>query len=218
MILAGEVFAGSRRIDKPGELLPADTELRVKERRRFVSRGGLKLEHALDHFDIAVAGRVALDAGCSTGGFTHCLLGRGAARVYAVDVGYGQLAWELRNDSRVVVMERTNIRELGAASLDPRPSLLTADLAFMSLRGVLSHLSALVAGDWTMVLLVKPQFEVAREELVSGVVVDDEVRARAVAAVRAQALSLGLRDSGVVESPITGPDGNHEYLLCLRPG
>ncbi len=216
LILAGLIHCPGRRIEKAGESIAEQTELSLKRRKRFVSRGGEKLDHALSHFGIRVKGLVCLDAGCSTGGFSDCLLQRGARLVYAVDVGYGQLAWELRNDPRVSVRERTNIRKLRSDDLDPRPGFLCADLSFVSLRSMLAQCLSLVSGDWSMVLLVKPQFELSREHLLKGVVVDPEARASAVAAVRARAEELGMRYSGSVESPIRGADGNREYLLWFR--
>ncbi len=214
-ILAGKAFHGTARIDKAGQLLPADAAVRVADRKAYVSRGGLKLERALDEFGIDIDAVVALDAGCSTGGFTDCLLRRGARRVYAVDVGYGQLAWELRGDERVAVMERTNVRNVRRADLDPPPGLVVADLAFVSLTKVIDHLAELAGPDGTLVVLVKPQFEVARSELVKGVVVDASARERALAEVVASAEAVGLRSSEPLTSPVRGADGNVEYLLAL---
>jgi 23S rRNA (cytidine1920-2'-O)/16S rRNA (cytidine1409-2'-O)-methyltransferase len=187
-----------------------------REPPRFVSRGGLKLERALEEFSIDVSGLVALDAGASTGGFTDCLLARGAARVYAVDVGYGQLAWKLRSDDRVVVMERTNIRAVERASLVPPPQLVVADLAFVSLVSVLGVLVGLLPSGGLLVALVKPQFEVEREELEGGVVRDDAVRERALARVLRVCRDLDLEVAGNCRSPVTGADGNVEYLLAAR--
>jgi len=216
LILAGLVSAGSERIDKPGQLVASDAGLAVRERSRFVSRGGLKLEAALEHFRVACDGVVALDAGCSSGGFTDCLLSRGASRVYAVDVGYGQFAWKLRNDPRVVLMERTNIRSVRREMLDPRPSLVVADLSFVSLRGIVEVLAALAAPQATFVLLVKPQFEVDPDKLERGIVVDAEERAAALGGVRSAATACGLEIIGTMESPLRGADGNVEFLLVAR--
>ena len=214
LVLAGLVLDGTRRIDKAGELVADDAGLSVRGRRRFVSRGGEKLDAALEHFPVQVAGAVCLDAGCSTGGFTDCLLRRGAARVYAIDVGYGQLAWSLRGDARVVVMERTNVRAVDPAALDPRPAIVVADLSFVSLTGVLASLIALAApGPATFILLVKPQFEVASSDTERGIVTSPELRAKAVAAVAAEARRLGLAVAGEIESPLRGADGNVEFLL-----
>lgn len=213
--MAGEVSVSGRRIEKPGEQLPHDVELHLRAAARHVSRGGGKLEAALEGFGIEVAGRVCLDAGCSTGGFTDCLLQRGAARVYAVDVGYGQLAWSLRTDPRVVVHERTNIRSLRRSDLDPVPTLVVADLSFVSLRSVLAHLVDLCARPGELVVLVKPQFELPREQVIGGVVKDPALRARAVEAVSAAARELGLEVRGPIESPVPGPEGNRELFLAL---
>ena len=199
-MLAGLVLEGSRRIDKAGESVRADAELSVRSRSRFVVRGV-----------------VCLDAGCSTGGFTDCLLQRGAARVYAVDVGYGQFAWSLRTDTRVVLMERTNVRAVDPASLDPRPTLVVADLSFVSLGSILPSLVALaVPQDAQFVLLVKPQFEVAAAETERGVVVSADVRARALVKAQAAVRRCGLEVRGTTESPIKGAEGNVEYLLHAR--
>jgi len=212
------VRAGSQRIDKAGQLVAPGVDLAVRERARFVSRGGTKLDLALTRFAVECRGVVALDAGCSTGGFTHCLLERGAARVYAVDVGYGQFAWKLRGDPRVVLMERTNIRAVVPEALDPRPALVVADLSFVSLGSVLGVLLDLAAPAATFVLLVKPQFEVAADKLERGVVVSAEARAAVLAAVEDDVTARGLAIVGTVESPIRGADGNVEFLLVARRG
>jgi 23S rRNA (cytidine1920-2'-O)/16S rRNA (cytidine1409-2'-O)-methyltransferase len=213
-VLAGLVLEGTRRIDKPGDAVAADAALTVRARKRFVSRGGDKLDAALARFAVDVGGAACLDAGCSTGGFTDCLLRRGAARVYAVDVGYGQFAWSLRQDPRVVLMERTNVRSLDASSLDPRPSVVVADLSFTSLAGILPGLAALAdpAGA-RFVLLVKPQFEVAPAETERGVVVSAEARAKALVRIEDTVQGLGLDVEGTMESPLRGADGNVEFLL-----
>ncbi len=216
LILAGKVYAGTRRIDKAGERLAADALLEVRGLRRFASRGGLKLDHALEAFSVAVQGRVCLDAGASTGGFTDCLLGRGAARVYAVDVGYGQLAWDLRNDARVVVMERTNIRSVAREALDPPPDLVVADLSFVSLRTILECLLALPGAGGELLLLVKPQFEVDGGDAPGGVVVDESARRRALDGVAGVAVEFGAEVLGETTSPITGAEGNVEFFLYLR--
>ncbi|MBI5506662.1 MAG: TlyA family RNA methyltransferase [Deltaproteobacteria bacterium] len=216
LILAGLVSAAGERIDKAGQMVAHDSDLVVRDRARFVSRGGTKLEAALERFGVDCHGVVALDAGCSTGGFTHCLLQRGAARVYAIDVGYGQFAWKLRGDARVVLMERTNIRAVARGTLDPRPSLVVADLSFVSLRSVLGVLLDLAAPVATFVLLVKPQFEVAAGHLERGVVVSADARARVLADIEADVSGRGLVILGALESPIRGADGNVEFLLAAR--
>jgi 23S rRNA (cytidine1920-2'-O)/16S rRNA (cytidine1409-2'-O)-methyltransferase len=215
-ILAGEVFSGVVRVTSPAQTLGADAPLTVRLRRRYVSRGGEKLAAALDHFSIAPDGRVCLDAGCSTGGFTDCLLQRGATRVYAVDVGYGQFAWTLRHDQRVELLERTSVRALEPASLDPRPDLVVADLAFISLRTVLPVLAAFLEGPGDLLLLVKPQFELAREDVKGGVVTDPQMHGRAVELVERAALDLALEVAGHAPSPLLGPKGNREFFVALR--
>lgn len=219
LVLAGLVLEGTRPVAKAGEMLAAGAALALRGRSRFVSRGGEKLEAALDAFGLDVRGAACLDAGCSTGGFTDCLLQRGAAHVLAVDVGYGQFAWSLRQDPRVDLRERTNVRSLDPESLDPRPTVLVADLSFVSLRSILPSLVRLVApppAPSVLVLLVKPQFEVRPAETERGVVVDPEARARALQAVEAALHDAGLEAGGVVESPIRGAEGNVEYLLVAR--
>ena len=226
LIRAGRVRSGDRVLDKPGlDVLP-DLDLQVQQPQRYVSRGGEKLEAALDAFPIAIAGRVCVDGGISTGGFTDCLLQRGAARVYGVDVGYGQTAWSLRSDERVTLRERTNLRHLTAAELygpnDPVADLAVADVSFISLVLVLPALLALLkapqdGAELDLVVLVKPQFEVGKARVgKGGVVRDPAAHCDAIAGVVAAAQALGLRASGLVASPITGPAGNHEYLLWLQ--
>jgi 23S rRNA (cytidine1920-2'-O)/16S rRNA (cytidine1409-2'-O)-methyltransferase len=226
LIRAGRVRCGDRVLDKPGlDVLP-DLDLQVQQPQRYVSRGGEKLEAALDAFPIAIAGRVCVDGGISTGGFTDCLLQRGAARVYGVDVGYGQTAWSLRSDARVKLRERTNLRHLTAAELygpdDPVADLAVADVSFISLALVLPALLALLkapqdGGGLDLVVLVKPQFEVGKARVgKGGVVRDPAAHCDAIAGVVTAAHCLGLRAAGLVASPITGPAGNHEYLLWLQ--
>lgn len=204
-------------LDKPGMRLPEDTALQILEQEPYVSRGGQKLEAALDGFQLEVEGAVAIDVGASTGGFTDCLLQRGAARVYAVDVGYGQLAWKLRQEPRVIVMERTNIRSLTPDQMPERPNFFTIDCSFISLRLVLPPLKGLLAENAQGVALIKPQFE-AGKELVGkgGVVRDEEVHRRVVEEVTAGARELGFETAGVIPSPLLGPAGNREFLAHLR--
>lgn len=217
LILAGLVLEGTRRVDKAGELVDADAALGVREKSRFVSRGGDKLDAALEGFGLDVAGAVCLDAGCSTGGFTDCLLQRGAAKVYAVDVGYGQFAWSLRQDARVVLMERTNVRSIDPASLDPRPDLVVADLSFVSLASILPSLIRLASPSGAgFVLLAKPQFEVAATDTDHGVVVSQEVREAALAGVQQAVREARLDLLATMESPLRGAEGNVEYLLYAR--
>ena len=217
LILAGAVSVGASRAGRASELVPVDAEITCSAGSPYVSRGGQKLAHALDAFGVDPSGRVALDAGASTGGFTDVLLQRGARRVYAVDVGYGQLAWSLRNDPRVVVMERTNIRTV--EGLPERPELVTADLSFISISLVLERLVHLSEPDAEYVLLVKPQFEAGKGQVgKGGVVRDPAVHRRVLESVLERARGLELRVGGLTASPILGPAGNVEFLLWLRSG
>jgi 23S rRNA (cytidine1920-2'-O)/16S rRNA (cytidine1409-2'-O)-methyltransferase len=216
VIMAGQAFHDTRRIAKAGDLLPEDAAITLKgQDHPWVSRGGVKLAHGLAHFGLSAAGRVGLDLGASTGGFTDVLLAHGAARVYAVDVGHGQLAWKLRSDPRVIVREKTNARLLTATQIPEPATALVCDASFIGLRAVLPAPLALCApGAWA-VALIKPQFEVAAQEVgPRGVVTDSALRAAVCADIEAWWAALpGWRVLGVVESPITGPEGNHEYLI-----
>ncbi|MBI5379407.1 MAG: TlyA family RNA methyltransferase [Nitrospirae bacterium] len=220
LILSGNVLVGEAKVSKAGSLVEDDAALRLLEvEGPYVGRGGFKLEAALRGFGISAQGRVALDVGAGTGGFTDCLLQHGAARVYAVDVGYGQLAWRLRQDPRVVVLERTHIRRLDPARLEPRPDLATIDVSFISLRLVLPEVLRCLAFPAEIVALVKPQFEVGKGMVGKGGVVRDPIlREETVRAVQAAALALGLEEAGLLPSPIPGQKGNVEYLLYLRTG
>ena len=221
LILAGIVFAGERRIDKPGETIPDATEIEVRGRDHpWVSRGGVKLAHALDHFAIEVAGLVALDVGASTGGFTDVLLTRGAARVYAVDVGRAQLAWKLRQDPRVVVREAVNARYLTAEQIPEPVDIVTCDASFIGLATVLPASLALTKGQALLVALIKPQFEAGPGAVGKGGVVRDPEIHRAVceAAGAWVGAQPGWSVVGIAESPITGPAGNREFLLYARRG
>ncbi len=221
LIMAGQVYVGERMVDKPGTLVQLDADCHmavVSPELKFVSRGGLKLEKALDTFHLDPTGRVAVDVGASTGGFTQCLLERGATRVYAVDVGHGQLAWTLRNDPRVVVMEHVNIRHLTTL---PEPiSCAVIDVSFISLRLVLPALVPLLvaAPDTWIVALVKPQFEAGKAEVDrgSGVISDPVVHERVVRDLREWIpLHTPFEVKETTDSPITGRDGNHEFLFLL---
>jgi 23S rRNA (cytidine1920-2'-O)/16S rRNA (cytidine1409-2'-O)-methyltransferase len=217
--MAGDVLVNGRLVEKCGTMVSRDAafELSAKSGElRYVSRGGLKLERALEAFSLDPSGQICLDVGASTGGFTDVLLKRGARRVYAIDVGYGQLAWELRTDPRVVVMDRTNIRYL--TMLPESPSSAVIDVSFISLRLVLPPVAALIAPGGWIVCLVKPQFEAGRREVSrgSGVVSDPDVHRRVLSHILAEITNQGvLRAGGLTVSPITGRDGNHEYLLWL---
>jgi 23S rRNA (cytidine1920-2'-O)/16S rRNA (cytidine1409-2'-O)-methyltransferase len=223
LLLAGKVRVGTgdaaRRDRKPGDLIDPATPLDLVEQDPYVSRGGHKLAAALDAFEIDPAGRVALDVGASTGGFTDVLLQRGAARVYALDVGRGQLAEALRHDPRVVSMERTNARTLTASTLPEPVSLVTFDVSFISLGLVLGPAaSTLAPGPSDMVALVKPQFEAGRDKVVRGVVRDREVHAHVLRDVARIASELGIGTRNVIPSPILGPEGNREFLAHMGPG
>jgi 23S rRNA (cytidine1920-2'-O)/16S rRNA (cytidine1409-2'-O)-methyltransferase len=209
---------GGERALKPGQMVPADIAIEVEAGRRYVSRGGLKLEAALDALAIAVAGRDCLDVGASTGGFTDCLLQRGAARVIALDVGRGQLAWSLRNDERVTLLEGRNARDLDPAGLPYRPGLATVDVSFISLANVLGPIAAAIADDGEVLAMVKPQFELGRGRVKGGVVRDPADRREAVAAVVTAASGLGLGALGVAAAGVPGPKGNREYFVRLAPG
>jgi 23S rRNA (cytidine1920-2'-O)/16S rRNA (cytidine1409-2'-O)-methyltransferase len=220
LVMAGAVVAGEARVDKPGQLVDPTLSLRVKADaapQRYVSRGALKLERALEAFAVDPRGLVCADLGSSTGGFTDLLLQRGAARVFAVDVGYGQLHARLRADPRVVVRERENARHLDATAFGGPVDLVTADLSFISLRLVLPAVKAVLRSGGQAVLLVKPQFEVGKGEVGKGGVVREEAKRRAaLAGVEAAAEALGFTVEGHAQSPIEGPAGNREWLLCLR--
>lgn len=214
-ILAGEVTADGRRVEKAGEQLPSDSRLVVAARSRYVSRGGVKLARALDLFGIDPRGKTAVDVGASTGGFTDCLLQRGAGRVVAIDVGYGQLAWSLREDPRVAVMERTNVRHLDPEAVGEKAAIVTVDVSFISVRKFLDKLVALLSSDGVLLVLVKPQFEGERRHVGKGGVVRDAAAHREILASVARSVEhTGLVVCGVTYSPITGADGNIEYWLC----
>jgi 23S rRNA (cytidine1920-2'-O)/16S rRNA (cytidine1409-2'-O)-methyltransferase len=218
LILAGQVFdAAGHRLDKPGTRVPVGTELEIREGPRYVSRGGEKLEAALEAFPVQIQGAIAIDVGASTGGFTDCLLQHGAHRVYAVDVGYGQLAWRLRQDPRVVALERTNIRHLKPEDLPEQPGFFTADCSFISLRLVLPPLKDLLACRAEGIVLIKPQFEAGKTQVgKGGVVRDPEVHDAVVREVLEAARRVGFEPSAVIPSPLLGPAGNREFLAHLR--
>lgn len=222
LILAGKVFSGEKRIAKAGDLLAEGTPIELRgQDHPWVSRGGIKLAHALAHFGLSPAGRVGLDIGASTGGFTDVLLQHGAARVYAVDVGHGQLAWTLRNDPRVVVLERTNARFLSAAQVPEPPGCVVCDASFIGLRTVLPAALSLAAPGAFAVALIKPQFEAGPRRVgKGGVVRDPAVHEEVCAAIRGWWAALpGWRVLGVEPSPITGPEGNREFLIAaLKDG
>ena len=220
MIMAGVVLVDEKRVDKPSESFPADSQIRIKGQNaesRYVSRGGLKLEAALHHFQIVPAGYACLDIGSSTGGFTDCLLQHDAGSVVAIDVGTNQLAWKLRNDPRVVVRENVNARSLKPSDFDRRFDLIVMDVSFISVTKILPALVELLEQDGRIVVLIKPQFEVGKGEVgKGGIVRDPEKHERVVAEVNGFAAEIGLEVIGTIESPITGAEGNIEFLSCYR--
>lgn len=221
LVMAGVVFSNERRLDKAGESFPEDTPLEVRDRGHpWVSRGGLKLEHALHEFGIDIDGRIALDIGASTGGFTDVLLDRGAAKVYAVDVGHGQLAWKLRCDERVIVRERTNARELSQELIPDSIDIIVCDTSFIGLETVLPASLSLAAPGAYLIALIKPQFEVGKGRVGKGGVVRDTALHEEVCDRIHDWLSSlpGWSVVGLTESPILGPKGNREFLIAaIRP-
>ena len=218
LIMAGVVFVNQQKVDKAGEMIKEDAVVEVRGHDiGYVSRGGLKLEKAMKCFPLTPNGKVCMDIGASTGGFTDCMLQNGAVKVYAVDVGYGQLAWKLREDSRVVVMEKTNIRHLQHESLEPRPDLAVIDASFISLNLVLPPTLALLTRPAEVVALVKPQFEVGKGAVgKGGIVRDPKLHEEVLASMERLAAELGAELLGICDSPITGADGNREFLMGLR--
>lgn len=219
LVMAGVVFSGGARLDKPGHKVAVDIELEVRGKDHpWVGRGGLKLDHAIQHFDLDIAGKTALDLGASTGGFTDVLLARGAGRVFAVDVGHGQLAWRLRQNTRVVVLEKTNARDLDQ-SLIPEPvDVITADLSFISVKTALPAALYLAAPGALLVVLIKPQFEAGRSEVGKGGIVTDTAVHEAVCRDIEQWITAqpGWHVLGLIPSPVTGADGNKEFLIAAR--
>lgn len=217
-IMAGWVTIGGHAATKAGQGVPDDVDIAVSGGEKYVGRGGLKLEGALDHFAVDPTGRVCLDVGASTGGFTDCLLQRGAAKVHAIDVGHGQIDWKIRNDPRVVVKENLNARHLTLADLGETVSLCVADVSFISLTLILPPAFALLESHGEMVVLIKPQFELSASEVgKGGVVRDDALRLRAVETVRRFVEETGHRFLDFIESPIAGREGNREFLAHLKP-
>jgi 23S rRNA (cytidine1920-2'-O)/16S rRNA (cytidine1409-2'-O)-methyltransferase len=215
LIMANQVTVNGQPVDKPGTQVPSDAELQLLERLPFVSRGGLKLQAALDAFDLYIEGSTVADVGASTGGFTDCLLQRGARRVYAIDVGYGQLAWSLRQDERVRVLERTNARHLRAL---PEPiHLATVDVSFISLTLILPRVHDWLLPNGHVIALIKPQFEAGRDQVgKGGVIRDARVHRQVLRQTLGWAGENGLPPLGLVRSPITGPAGNVEFLVLLQ--
>lgn len=217
LILAGEVRSGDRIIDKPATKLPEDAPLEVKEKQRYVGRGGLKLEGALDAFHIDPTGWICIDVGASTGGFTDCLLQRGAIRVHAVDVGTNQLVWKLRNDPRVIVKEQFNARHMVPADIGEKVRLAVTDLSFISLTKVLPAIFAVLEGGGSVICLIKPQFELRREDITrGGIVRDSALHQQAIEKIRHFVTTgFGCEWHGLIPSPITGMDGNQEFLAWI---
>jgi len=214
--MSGNVFIGGNRAEKPGMQIAVDTPVEVRGGIEYVSRGGLKLEKALAYFDVSPEGKVCIDCGASTGGFTDCLLKNGARLVYAIDVGYGQLAWSIRNDPRVVTMERTNIRYVTSDMFDTKPELAVIDVSFISLALVLPVIRELLAVDGEVLCLIKPQFEAGREKVgKKGVVRDPETHEAVLHKFIEDAGKSGFCVRGITYSPVKGPEGNIEYLGWL---
>ncbi|HQP23829.1 MAG TPA: TlyA family RNA methyltransferase [Smithellaceae bacterium] len=218
LIMTGAICIDGVRVDKAGTQVMPDGDIQVRgEDNPYVSRGGLKLKGALDWFSLEVSGHVVMDVGVSTGGFTDCLLQAGARKVYAVDVGYGQLAWKLRSDPRVVVIERTNIRHYDGHDLDEIPTLATIDVSFISLKTVLPALIPLLSAHAGILALIKPQFEARREEVGKNGVVDDAtVHERVLEEIRISCRSMGLEVEGTCNSRLMGPAGNKEFFILAR--
>ena len=216
-VMAGEIKVGTRVAAKPSELLDADAAITVEERSRYVGRGGEKLAAALDYFGVSVAGSVALDIGASTGGFTDCLLQRGAAKVYAVDVGHDQLAWRIRNDPRVIVLEKLNARSLSQQHIPEAVDLCLIDVSFISLTLVLPNAFELITPDGVIIALIKPQFELERGDVGrGGIVREPELHEKAKFKIADFVRQLGHEVMAVVPSAVTGREGNQEFFICLR--
>ena len=216
LILAGEVLINGVKAQKPGQSVPPDADLQVLRRPPYVSRGGLKLEAALDRFQIRVSGRICLDVGASTGGFTDCLLQRGASRVHIVDVGSGQLDWKLRTDPRVALHERLNARYLRFEDIGERVDLAVCDVSFISVTLILPALPPLLQSDGEMVILVKPQFEVGKDQIGKGGIVRDPELHRSVCDRVDHVVRQMNYKTDIIESPILGAEGNKEFLLYAR--
>ncbi len=216
LIMGGVVYVDGVKVDKAGTLFNSEVEISVKDSSiKYVGRGGLKLEAALDHFDINVKGDVAVDIGASTGGFTDCLLQRGASRVYAIDVGYGQLDWKLRDDPRVVVMERVNARSLSTADIPEAADIIVIDVSFISLTKIIPAAVNLLKTNGILIALIKPQFEVGKGEVGKGGIVRDEAKhARVVEKICEHIKEHDFSVLGVIPSPILGAEGNKEFLIA----
>ncbi len=216
LILSGNVYVNNQKVEKAGELIDCDAQIEVKEPLRYVSRGGLKLEKAINFFKIDVTNKIALDIGASTGGFTDCLLQHGAKKVYCVDVGYGQLAWKLREDPRVINFERTNFRYFEREKIPDEIDIVVCDVSFISLTLIANKIKEFMTEGTEGILLIKPQFEAGREEVgKKGVVRSKQTHVNVIRKVVNCYFSLGLGIKGLTHSPIKGPEGNIEYLLYI---
>ena len=217
IILGGNVFVNGVIVDKAGALVKPDVVLDVKSRLPYVSRGGLKLEHALKEFDMDVRGKIAMDVGASTGGFTDCLLQNGTKKVYAIDVGYGQFDWTLRGNGRIVLLEKTNIRYLDGDPVPDPIDIATIDVSFISLLKVIPNVLDFLIPNGKIIALIKPQFETGRENVGKGGVVKDENRQlEVIERIKTESEKMGLEVKGVTKSPIKGAKGNVEYFIYLR--
>ena len=216
-IIAGEISVATRVLDKPSELLDEQTAIAVKPTRKYVGRGALKLESALDYFHIDIQGKTALDIGASTGGFTDCMLQRGVEKVYAVDVGYGQLDWKLRNDPRVIVLEKLNARFLTREKVQELVNICVIDVSFISLTRILPNAVTVLKPDGVILALIKPQFELQRSEVgKGGIVRDPRLHQKAQDKIVAFVNDLGHIVAGIAPAAIKGADGNQEFFACIR--
>ena len=216
-VMAGQVLVNEQRIDKPGTQVPRDAVIRVRGRHRYASRGGYKLEAALEHFKVPVAGCTALDCGASTGGFTDCMLQRGAGKVYAVDVGHGQLNWKLRSDPRVIVLEKINARSLSRGHVPEPVDLCVIDVSFISLTLILPNAIDLIIPTGVILALIKPQFELQRADVGrGGIVREPDLHRKAQEKIVAFVTDSGHVVTGIVPSAIKGADGNQEFFACIR--
>jgi 23S rRNA (cytidine1920-2'-O)/16S rRNA (cytidine1409-2'-O)-methyltransferase len=216
LILEGKVLVNNTKVDKAGKLVNKDAELKIIQKTPYVSRGGLKLEAALKAFNINVKDKIAMDIGASTGGFTDCLLQYGIKKVYAIDVGYGQLAWKLRNNPKVILLEKTNIRYLEKDMIKDKIDIATIDVSFISLLKVIPKIREFLEPSGEVIALIKPQFEVGRKEVgKGGVVRDDTKRQEAVNKIINEVINMGFEVKGTITSPLPGPKGNIEYFIHL---
>jgi len=219
LIIEGSVLVDGTVVDKAGTLVKPDASLQILRRMPYVSRGGLKLEGAIKSFNVNVKDKIAMDIGASTGGFTDCLLQHGARKVYAVDVGYGQLDWKLRNDKRVILLEKTNIRYLRRDRIPDEIDLITVDVSFISLLKVIPRALEFLTSSGEIIALIKPQFEVGRKNVEKGGVVrDEDKRLEVIEKIKTELKKMGLNIKGIIKSSLPGPKGNIEYFIYLRRG